>query len=147
MAPKLYPEEREAAKVAYDRIRGESDTITPFEAVIALKDLGIITSQDFIFKTAKGYEINFERFCDIYETLKDEKERKELEEIVQESFEAIGGKPGGQGIVDVDKLTDVFKFFDFDMDVDDFLHGQSESEIVYGDYSQFFGLGSFPEHQ
>ena len=145
MAPKLYPEEREAARVAYDRIRQDQETITPFEAVIALKDLDISTTQDEIFKMVKGYEINFEKFCDIYEAFKDDKERKDLEAIVQESFEALGGRPNGQGILDINKLSDIFKFFEFDMDVDDFLRGQSDSEIVYGDYSAFFGLGNIPD--
>ena len=140
MCPKLYPEEREAARIAFDRACDDLDVITPFQAVIALKDLDIITQSNDVYRMSKTNDISFELFCDIYETLKWEREKKELEEVVQESFEALGGKPERQGIIDMKKLNEVFNFFEFDMDIDDFLHGNTDNEMVYDDYSRVFGL-------
>lgn len=148
MSGKIYPEDKEAAKIVYDKIKGEScDTISLFEAVTALRQLGIETDTDTLYKENKQWDIGFDRFCDIFGNKKEEKDMKELRKYVSQSFEALGGKPNQQGMIDIPKLQEVFKFFDFDLTAEDFLlHGQydTSSNILFDDYMQIFDMNSHP---
>lgn len=144
--PKIYPEDREAAKAAFDRAKGDStDTASLFEVVDALRELGIEADSDQLYKENKSWDVNFERFCDIYENKKEEKDKVELKLLVTESFEALGGKPNQQGVIDMQKLSDVFKFFEFDLDVEDFLSRaqfDTSSNILFDDYFQLFDMNA-----
>lgn len=144
--PKIFPEEREAAKAAFDRVKGSNnETASLFDVVDALKSLDIEADSDQLYQENKSWDINFEKFCDIFEKMKDTKDREELRQVVEESFEALGGKPNQQGVIDMGKLTDIFKYFEFDMDVEDFLtRGQfdSTSNILFDDYMQIFDMSA-----
>ena len=73
----------------------------------------------------------------------DEKEKGELQELVIQSFEALGGKANQQGVVDVNKLQEIFQFFELDLEPEDFLARANldfTSTILYEDYLQIFTL-------
>jgi len=145
MSPKLYPEDKEAAKSAFNRVKGDSgDTVSLFEVVDALRSLGIDADSDQLYQENKSWDVNFERFCDIFEKKKDEKDKAELRSFVIQSFEALGGKPNQQGVIDVSKLTEIFKFFGLDLEPEDFLShaGFDTSNILFDDFLQIFDLSS-----
>lgn len=144
MGPRFNQEDREAAKAAFDKVKGAgTDTASLFEVVDALRMLGIEAQSDELYKENKNFDVNFERFCDIYSKKKDEKEKKELQSLVVQSFEALGGKTNQQGVVDVNKLTEIFKFYELDIEPEDFLARATldmGSTILFEDYLQIFDL-------
>lgn len=144
--PKIFPEDKEAAKVAFDKVKGRgNDTASLFEVVDALRELGIEADSDQLYQENKSWDVNFERFCDIFERKKDEQDKLELRKLVVDSFEALGGKPNQQGVIDIQKLTDIFKYFEFDLDVEDFLSRaqfDASSSILFEDYLQIFDMNS-----
>ena len=146
MNGRLYPEDREAAKVEFNKIKGDAcDTISLFEAVTVLRRLDIETDQDQLYKEVKSWDLNFDKFCDVYAKKKEEKDNAELKKIIIESFEAVGGKADQGGIVDMQKLQSVFKFFQFDVELEDFLLRNSydtNSEIFFDGYSQIYGMNA-----
>lgn len=144
MEGKLFPEEVELAKVAFDAIKeNNSETISLFEAVIALKQLNVNTDTNTLYKEVKQWDISFETFCSVFSKLKEESEATNLQKILTESFIALGGKSKQEGIINIQKLQNAFKFFQFDLDIEDFLsHGGFDinSNIVFDDYCGLFGF-------
>lgn len=144
MPPNFNQEDKEAAQAAFNKVKGNgTDTASLFEVVDALRMLGIEAQSDELYKENKNFDVNFERFCDIYGKKKDEKEKKELQNLVVQSFEALGGKTNQQGVVDVNKLTEIFKFYELDIEPEDFLNRANldmGSTILYEDYLQIFDL-------
>ncbi|KAK8893868.1 hypothetical protein M9Y10_022297 [Tritrichomonas musculus] len=142
--PNTNQEDREAAKAAFDKAKGSStDTASLFEVVDALRELGISAQSDELYNENNSWDVNFERFCEIYSKKKDEKEKKELNQLVIQSFEALGGKENQQGVVDVNKLTEIFKFYELDIEPEDFLGRAGldlSSTILFEDYQQIFDL-------
>ena len=141
---KIFPEERELARNEFDKVKEQSvDTISLFDAVTVFRNLGIETDSDSLYKDVKQWDINFDKFCELYAKKKEEKEQKELKDILSDSFNALGGKGHQEGIIDVQMLQDTFKFFHFDLDVEDFLsHGGFDinSNIIFDDYCNIFGI-------
>ena len=146
MSSKLYPEDKERAKEVFNRMKGDAvDTISLFEAVTVLHELGIEADSDSLYKENKAWDINFERFCDIYGNKKEAQDLAELRKVVTEAFEALGGQSGMQGMIDNQKVIDVFKFFNFDISPDDyFAHGGYDinSNIVYDDFLTIHDLST-----
>ena len=144
MEGKLFPEETERAKVAFDSMKGNNaDTISLFEAVTVMKQLGVNTDTDSLYKEIKQWDVNFEKFCSVFARLKEEFDSSNLKEILAQSFIALGGKSKQEGIVNIQMLQDAFKFFQFDLDIEDFLsHGGFDinSNIVFDDYCGIFGI-------
>lgn len=144
MEGKLFPEETERARAAFDSIKdNNADTISLFEAVTVLKQLGVNTDTNSLYKEVKQWDINFDKFCEVFARLKEEFDSSNLKEILAQSFIALGGKPKQEGIVNIQTLQDAFKFFQFDLDIEDFLsHGGFDinSNIVFDDYCGIFGI-------
>lgn len=144
MHPNFNEEDKEAAQAAFNKVKAPgTDTASLFEVVDALRMLGIEAQADELYKENKNFDVNFERFCDIYGRKKDEKEKGELQELVIQSFEALGGKANQQGVVDVNKLQEIFQFFELDLEPEDFLARANldfTSTILYEDYLQIFTL-------
>jgi Ca2+-binding EF-hand superfamily protein len=138
-------EDREAAQAAFNKVKGPgTDSVSLFEVVDALRMLGLTATADELYKEKTSFDVNFERFCEIYGKKKDEKDKKELTALVVQSFEALGGKPNGQGVIDVNKLTEIFKFYELDIEPEDFLARANldmGGNVSYEDYSQIFDLG------
>jgi Ca2+-binding EF-hand superfamily protein len=137
-------EDREAAHTAFNRAKGVgTDTASLFEVVDALRILGFNVECDELYKDNPNFDVSFERFCDIYAKKKEEKDKAELANLVQQSFEAFGGKPNQQGVIDVNKLTEIFKFYELDIEPEDFLARANldmTGNIAYEDYLQIFDL-------
>ena len=144
MNPNFNQEDKEAAKAAFDRAKGAStDTASLFEVVDALRELGISAQSDELYNENNSWDVNFERFCEIYAKKKDEKEKVELNRLIVQSFEALGGNENQQGVVDVNKLTEIFKFFELEIEPEDFLARAGldlSSTILFEDYQQIFEL-------
>lgn len=144
MTPNFNQEDKEAAQAAFNKVKAPgTDTASLFEVVDALRMLGIEAQADELYKENKNFDVNFERFCDIYGKKKAEQEKKELQNLVIQSFEALGGKANQQGVVDVNKLTEIFQFFELDIEPEDFLARANldlTSTILYEDYLQIFQL-------
>ncbi|KAH0792206.1 hypothetical protein GPJ56_003732 [Histomonas meleagridis] len=137
-------EDKEAAKEVFDRVKeSDSDTASLFEVVDALRLLGLPAQSDKLYKENKSWDVNFEQFCMIYSKMKEEKDKKELNDLVLQSFEALGGNSNQQGAIDVNKLTDIFSFYQLDIEPEDFLQRANldlSSTILYEDYLQIFEL-------
>jgi Ca2+-binding EF-hand superfamily protein len=144
MAPNFNQEDKEACLAAFNRVKGPgADTASLFEVCDALRMLGITAQSDELYKENKNFDVNFEKFCEIYVRKKEEKDKKELQTLVQQSFEALGGRANQQGVVDVNKLTEIFKFFEVDIEPEDFLARANldvTGTILYEDYLQIFDL-------
>lgn len=144
--PTLKPEELESLKKAFDSVRCPTqDSVSLFEAEIAFKKMGLNIETSKLFTENKQWDITFDRFCDIYERLHQIQEMKELKDTVIQSFEALGGKPNQQGVIDPEKVKNLFKFFNFDIDPEDFLSRGNTSgtgDILFDDYAQMFDLNS-----
>jgi Ca2+-binding EF-hand superfamily protein len=144
MPPNFNQEDKEACAAAFKRVKAlGSDTASLFEVCDALRMLGITAQADELYKENKNFDVNFEKFCDIYVRKKEEKDKKELQMLVQQSFEALGGRANQQGVVDVNKLTEIFKFFEVDIEPEDFLARANldvGGTILYEDYLQIFDL-------
>ena len=145
MSPKLFPEDKEDAKIAFNKVKGDSgDSVSLFEVVDALKSLGIVADSDQLYQENKSWDVTFDKFCEIYEKKKDEKEKLELRNFVIQSFAALGGKPNQQGVIDVSKLSEIFKFYGLDLEPEDFFShaGCDYSNILFDDFLQIFDLTS-----
>jgi Ca2+-binding EF-hand superfamily protein len=142
--PTLNQEDLEAAQAAFNKVKGSgTDTASLFEVVDALRLLGLSAQADELYKENKNFDVNFERFCEIYTRKKDEKEKAELTALVVQSFEALGGKANQQGVIDVNKLTEIFKFYELDIEPEDFLARANldmGGNVSYEDYMQIFDL-------
>lgn len=138
--PQLPLEYKEAAKTAFYKVKGDSaETASLFEVVDALRMLGIQAESDKLFQENNSWDVTFERFCEIYAKKKEEKDKEELRELVIQSFVALGGKSNKQGVVDIAKLTEVFKFFELELEPDEFLGSiDSSSPILFEEYLQIF---------
>lgn len=138
--PNLYLEDREAAKAIFEKVKGTgSETASLFEVVDALRLLGIQAESDKLFQENNSWDVTFERFCEIYAKKKEEKDKKELRELVIQSFVALGGKSNQQGVVDVQKLTEIFKFYELELEPDEFLGSlDTSSPILFEEYLQIF---------
>ena len=146
MDSKVFPEEKERARLEFEKIKDPSaDTISLFEAVTVFRNLGIETDSESLYKDVKQWDINFDKFCDIYSKKKEEKDNQELKEILSDSFNAIGGKGNHEGIVNMQTLQDTFEYFNFDLDVEDFLSSGGfdiNSNIIFDDYCNIFGIAA-----
>ena len=142
----LYPEEKEAAKQAFERAKGDSsETASLFEVVDAFRSLGIEATVDELFHQCNKWDVNLEKFCYFYTQKINQIEAKEQDDLILQSFVALGGQPNQQGVVDVQKLTEIFKYFELEIEPETFLEkGQLDPQntILYGDYHQIFDLGS-----
>jgi Ca2+-binding EF-hand superfamily protein len=142
--PTFNQEDKEAAQAAFNKVKGTgTDTASLFEVVDALRMLGLSAQSDELYKENHNFDVNFDRFCDIYGKKKEEKDKAELTSLVQQSFEALGGRPNQQGVIDVNKLTEIFKFYELDIEAEDFLARANldmAGNISYEDYLQIFDL-------
>jgi Ca2+-binding EF-hand superfamily protein len=142
--PSFNQEDKEAAQTAFNKVKGSgTDTASLFEVVDALRMLGLTATADELYKENKNFDVNFERFCEIYGKKKEEKEKAELTDLVMQSFEALGGKSNQQGVIDVNKLTEIFKFYELDIEPEDFLARANldmSGNVSYEDYMQIFDL-------
>lgn len=136
----MYLEDKEAAKATFEKVKGSSsDTASLFEVVDALRILGIEAESDKLFQENNSWDVTFERFCEIYSKKKAEKEKAELHNLVLQSFVALGGKENKQGVVDINKLTEIFQFFELELEPDEFLGALDISNpILYEEYLQIF---------
>ena len=141
---KVFPEEKEKAREEFEKAKeSSSETISLFDAVSLLQKFGIETNSDSLYKEIKQWDINFEKFCDIYARFKDAKDQQELKEILSDSFNALGGKGHHEGMIDLEILQNTFDFFKFDLDVEDFLSQGGydlNSNILFEDYCNIFGI-------
>lgn len=142
---KLHPEDLEAAKAAFEKAKGDAgETASLFEVVDALRALGIETETDQLYEENGNWDVTFEKFCEIYANRKDEHDKAELLALVQESFNVLSGQQRQQGVVDVGKLQNIFKFFEFDIEPEDFLGRAGfdlTSSLLFEDYLTIFELG------
>lgn len=142
---KLFPEDLEAAKVAFERARGDgSETASLFAVVDALRSLGIETETDQLYNENGNWDVTFEKFCEIYANRKEEDRKTKLMELTQESFNVLSGQQRQQGVVDVSKLQAIFKFYEFDIEPEDFLGRAGfdlTSSLLFEDYLTIFDLG------
>jgi Ca2+-binding EF-hand superfamily protein len=142
--PAFNQEDKEAAQAAFSKVKGTgTDTASLFEVVDALRMLGLAATADELYKENKNFDVDFAKFCEIYGKKKEEKEKAELTALVMQSFEALGGRANQQGVIDVNKLTEIFKFYELDIEPEDFLARANldmGGNISYEDYLQIFDL-------
>jgi Ca2+-binding EF-hand superfamily protein len=145
MPPNFSQEDKEACTAMFNRVKAPgAGTASLFDVCDCLRNLGISAEVGEVFKENKNFDVNFERFCDIYIRKKEERDKKELHKVVSQSFEALGGRANQQGVVDVSKLIEIFKFFEVDIDAEDFLaraNIDASETILFEDYFQIFDLG------
>ena len=142
MLTSSYPEDKEMAMECFQKVKGEgTDTISVFDVVDIFRSLGIKTNTEEMVKKCEGWNIDFDKFLEVYRTKKDEKDRAEINELVIKAFEALGGQANKQGTIDTDKLAQIFQYYELGMEVEDFLvrpNPDITTSWYFDDFNQLF---------